>query len=507
VFQTSHPVAGKEFHDRTAELSRLEQFVADLRVGSARWLAIIGPRKVGKTSLLLELSRRATDIEFVLADTQEHPDATEVFRIAALRALDQVLGAELGGSLEILVASGGNVDEALDRSATFGKFPPALKTAVRAVSRGKLDDELVRLCLDLPEKLAQALDRRIVIAIDEFQELAAVRGADPLPLVRSIWQRHRHVSYVVSGSGRSLLEEMATSKHSPFFQHFQLMHVGAFARADAIDLLVRESPAGRAIPRALAEKVVDTFGGHPFYLQLFGEELTTREPPYDEHAMKSAVQAVLFSRSGRLALYLQLAFDHAVGKSTYLAAVLDALSEGPQRQTDVATRIGASTADTARYLERLGDVVRRRDDGLYELDDPVFALWLRWRRPGGSVVPMTIIGDAAEREVAATLARLGMDLVYQSRGSRGAFDLLATRGARQLAIQVKRSPLPLVFSKTEWKRMQADAKRFGWRWTIASVSTDGVITFLDPARASSGKTIRLAEKAAIDNIVEWIDRE
>jgi Holliday junction resolvase len=216
---------------------------------------------------------------------------------------------------------------------------------------------------------------------------------------------------------------------------------------------------------------------------------------------------VLFSRSGRLALYLQLAFDHAVGKSTYLAAVLDALSEGPQRQTDVATRIGASTADTARYLERLGDVVRRRDDGLYELDDPVFALWLRWRRPGGSVVPMTIIGDAAEREVAATLARLGMDLVYQSRGSRGAFDLLATRGARQLAIQVKRSPLPLVFSKTEWKRMQADAKRFGWRWTIASVTPDGAITFLDPARASSGKTIRLAEKAAIDNIVEWIDRE
>ena len=49
-----------------------------------------------------------------------------------------------------------------------------------------------------------------------------------------------------------------------------------------------------------------------------------------------------------------------------------------------------------------------------------------------------------ERVVAEHLARSGFELVYQSRGSRGAFDLLATRGAQQLGVQVKRSPLPLI---------------------------------------------------------------
>jgi Holliday junction resolvase len=173
---------------------------------------------------------------------------------------------------------------------------------------------------------------------------------------------------------------------------------------------------------------------------------------------------------------------------------------------EVAARIGASTADTARYLERLGDVVRKRDDGAYELDDPVFALWLRWRRPGGSVVPMTVIGDAAEREVATLLAHLGFELVYQSRASRGSFDLLATRGAVQLGVQVKRSPLPLRIEPATWQRMSADAKRFGWRWTVASVDASGAAKFLDPRKARRGKGIRIGDEAVIDNLVAWVDQ-
>lgn len=222
-------------------------------------------------------------------------------------------------------------------------------------------------------------------------------------------------------------------------------------------------------------------------------------------ALKDALQDVPFSRTGRLALYLQLGFDRIVGRSTYLAAVLDALSDAPLRMTDIASRIHATTADTSRYLERVGDAIRKREDGRYELDDPVLGLWLRWRRPGGTVVPMTVIGDAAERDVATLLAHMGFDLVYQSRASRGAFDLLATRGASQLGIQVKRSALPLSFSRTAWQRMSADARRLGWRWVIAVVDPAGKILFLDPKKAQRRKTVRLAESASIENLLAWID--
>lgn len=506
MFQTSHPVSGTGFHDRRAELERLAAFVAELRTGTSRWLAIIGPRKVGKTSLIVELSRRITDVDFVVIDTQEaSPPSLELFRTCALRVVDQLLGRELENSLEVLAAVGGDLDAALDASAAFAALPAKLRTTIRSLSRAEMTDDFARLCLDLPEQLAEALERHIVVAIDEFQELAGLTRGDVLPLVRSVWQRHRRVGYVVSGSGRTLLENMITRKHSPFFQHFTLMHIEPFGRDDAIALLTEERTPARRIPVALAERAVAALGGHPFYLQLIGEALTSREPPYDDAALKDALQEVLFSRTGRLALYLQLGYDRTVGRSAYLALLLDALSDGPLRMTDIAGRIHATTADTARYLERIGDAVRKRDDGRYELDDPVFGLWLRWRRPGGTVVPMTVIGDAAERDVATHLAHMGFDLVYQSRASRGAFDLLATRGAAQLGIQVKRSAPPLSFSRTEWQRMAADAKRLGWRWAIASVDPDATIRFLDPAKARRGKPIRIGEAARVENLVAWID--
>lgn len=56
---------------------------------------------------------------------------------------------------------------------------------------------------------------------------------------------------------------------------------------------------------------------------------------------------------------------------------------------------------------------------------------------------MSVVGNEAEIAVARDLSELGFDLVYQSRTSRGAFDLLAIRGSEQVGIQVKRSARPL----------------------------------------------------------------
>ncbi len=66
-----------------------------------------------------------------------------------------------------------------------------------------------------------------------------------------------------------------------------------------------------------------------------------------------------FSRTGRLGLYFENEFDKVVGKAATLAAVLEALADGPLRGIDIAKAIRASTGSTSQYLDRLGDVVRR----------------------------------------------------------------------------------------------------------------------------------------------------
>src|SRR5262245_55147136 len=128
MFQSNQPVSGLAFHDRAAELGRLQTLADDLRKGSPRWLAIIGPRKIGKTSLILELSRRAGEVAIVPVDTQEvSPLSWEIFRLYALRAADVMLGKELQASLEVTAATGGDLDAVLDASGTLAALPASLR--------------------------------------------------------------------------------------------------------------------------------------------------------------------------------------------------------------------------------------------------------------------------------------------------------------------------------------------------------------------------------------------
>ena len=513
MFHTSVPATDQVFFDRAIELARLDALLARVQARAPEWLAIVGTRKVGKTSLLLEWERRLADprLACVIVDVMEvAPPSRELFRIYALRVVDRVLGDEAGAGLIELASQPARYRSALQQSPRFDHLPPNIRADILELPERSLDGPGITSCLDLPERIAKALDLRIVIAIDEFQELASLEAArprlDPFAMMRSIWQRHRHVAYVISGSARTMLTELVTSEHSPFFQHFSLMELAPFRRDDAIAMLVDAAPPDRSIDRELAERVVDVIGGHPFYLQLVGETLTAMQPPIDDIAFKEALGQLLFVRTGRLALYFENEYRRAIGRSASHAAILAAVAAAPRKLGELATAIKAATGAATSYLDRLGDVVVRGDDDRWRLADPVFALWLRWRSPGGAAVPMTVVGDEAERAAAEALARLGFDLVYQSRASRGAFDLLATRGARQLGVQVKRTELPAHVRVTEWKRMRAEGTRLGWQWAIAAVAPDGVVHFLDPRKARARRGITLGPAAVIDNVLLWLDR-
>jgi Holliday junction resolvase len=512
MFRTNQPVSEAAFFDRDSELGRLRVLLEELAGGVPSWLCVLGPRKIGKTSLILECARRAagSGVTIVAIDaTEDAPPSIEFFRRYALRVLDAVFAAEIGESPEALAREPNAFRTALMGAPRFGTLDATTRRFVFALPDTTLDSGFIRQCLELPERLATALDLPLLVAIDEFQELAALSskrgGMEPYTVMRSVWQRQKRTAYVISGSGRSMLERLVTAKSSPFFHHFDLMNLGPLPVDAAVQLLVEGSPRPRQIPVELARQAVEVIGARPFYLQMLGDAIVQLEPPYDRSALKSALQDLLFSRTGRLSLYFENEFERLVGRSTNLASVLEAIATGPARLADVARAIGAPSGQTRGYVERLGDALVRRADGLYELEDPTFGLWLRWRRPGGSVVPMTMLGEDGERTVAEHLARCGFELVYQSRASRGAFDLLATRGAQQLGVQVKRTTLPLRFTREEWSCMVADAGRFGWRWIVAVTSPEGAVTLLDPARAARGRTVRLDAQAAIDNIVAWVD--
>jgi AAA+ ATPase superfamily predicted ATPase len=514
MFRTNVPATSAAFHDRADELRRLESLIDDLEHGKTSWIALLGARKIGKTSLLLELQRRRhrAGLAFAVLDSfEERPVSAAIFRRLALRVADAFLSRGLGASLESLAARPDEYRAALSEAGALSRAPRELRSWMLSLADARIDRSFVEEALKLPQRLAEALGARCVVAWDEFQEVSQLSGTrtgtDLLALARAIWQKHDRVAYLVSGSERTMLRNMVASRTSPFFQHFSLMELGPMRGSDALELLRQHAPPDRPIPIAVAKRAVSLLGGHPFYLQLFGETLTAREPPYDASALKNAFSELLFSNTGRLSMYFAREHDQIVGRASTLGAALQALCTGPSRLSDIASAMGAPTGATVGYIERLGEAVRRNEQGLYELTDPVFGLWLRWRKPGGTIVPMSVIGDEAELEVARALAAMGFELVYQSRASRGAFDLLAIRAGQHLGVQVKRTSLPLRFKKAEWNRMVADAARLDWRFVIAVVTPppQGRVLLLDPAAARVGRTVVMDQDGAIDNLLKWID--
>jgi Holliday junction resolvase len=510
VFLTSTPVTDDGFHDRAGELKQLIERIDHLRAGTPRWLAVLGVRRVGKTSLLLELVRRNRhrDVRFVVLDCfEEQPLGFDIFRRLALRTVDAFFGRELGMSLEALASRPDEYRAVLPEAKGFSDLDRALRADLLSLCVAPANVKTAELALGLADRLAAATQQYCVVAWDEFQELAklpAARGG-VLSLARAIWQRHRRTTYFICGSERGLLRQLVTSERSPFFQHFDFMELGPMNPADAQALLEESGPPGRAIPAIVAKQAVEILGGNPFYLQLFGEVLTAGDPPYDVGLVRQVYSELLFNRTGRLSLYFAREFDRLVGSAATLANTLEALADGPLRTMDVAHRTSASSGAVSRYLARLGDAVIRGEDQRWSLADPVFGLWLRWKQPGGTVVPMTVIGDEAELEIARRLSTLGFELVYQSRASRGAFDLLGVRAGIQVGIQVKRSDFPVRFSRSAWARLHSDARRLGWRWLVAVVTPASQVRFFDPARARVGAAVTFSEGSALENVLVWLE--
>jgi Holliday junction resolvase len=280
------------------------------------------------------------------------------------------------------------------------------------------------------------------------------------------------------------------------------MTLGPFERREALHLLrSRSEGEQRPIPRDICEGILDTVGTCPFYLQIIGAELC-RMPAIDQGAFKVALQRVLFDADGRLHLYFGNLVSKIVGRSASIERTLIALAARPGRLSDVAGRLGVAAGTLKSWIDRCRDLVEV-ENAVYRINDPCLALWLRAKSDEGAVLPAVVLGNEAEKRVARQMAPAGFELVFQSRASRGAFDLLAVRGSVEVGVQVKKASRPFYLSKDELGRMKHWSKRLGWVPVLALVEEDEVLFYNVAARRPSGKGCRFdARTPRIENLLD-----
>ena len=253
-------VSGQTFFDR----AKVKLDIRNVLDGGSNVL-LYGPRRYGKSSLMGEV---LSDIraeggfcaELNMMDIASLEDFVARFARVVYRELSPVSGALnlVAGFLKRMSPSVG-----LDEDGR-----PELRISF---SSGKATIDNLREVLMLPERLCGD-KRRMVIAIDEFQEVAELgMGAQFERTMRSVVEKQKNVSYVFLGSKTHILERMFASKSRPFYhsaQKFLLLRPPE--DESAAFLMDRFSSVSMKLSRSLAEKMVRMVDNVPYYLQALG---------------------------------------------------------------------------------------------------------------------------------------------------------------------------------------------------------------------------------------------
>lgn len=229
------------FHGRRSEV---EQILGLLRNGQS--VSLIGPRRIGKSSILLHLCR---------------PYVREQYGLQPPNALFVMLDCqELGGSppeevYETLLM--GLVDAASDADLTL---EPAQKPGTyRALDRA------------LHQISKQHVP--VVVLLDEFELLAANEHLTPYFFARLRGLTTKYGLAYLTTSQRPLFAITAEEEilSSPFFNIFVTLPLGLFSHEEAVTLFNdRLESSSISFPPDLIDHLLTLVGPHPFFLHIAG---------------------------------------------------------------------------------------------------------------------------------------------------------------------------------------------------------------------------------------------
>lgn len=214
-FQFGTLATNENFIDRQEDRALLKQLLS-----SHINVMLISPRRWGKSSLvkraMSELAGEDNNVRICYIDAFSIGSESEFYRTFASQVIACASSKMerwiedakkfLTGVIPQVVIN----DQVTDFMAFDLKFVPQ--------ERDKM------AILQLPELLAKEKGIRIIVCIDEFQQLANLpEYKDMEGKMRSVWQQQQLTSYCLYGSKRNMMLNIFNNSNSPFYRFGQVI--------------------------------------------------------------------------------------------------------------------------------------------------------------------------------------------------------------------------------------------------------------------------------------------
>jgi len=388
------PVPAAVLIDRDEIVNKLVKDISNSRIHPS--FALLGYRRIGKTSILLkvkeELERR--ELVVVYFDVKERATDPEGF----LRDLEEELLSAysnyLGGFQKVALKASGLpraiAQKVIDLVSSVESFGVELSPDGTIMPKIKLGDKseedfakLFRSVFKTADVIAERAKKRVVLIFDEFQDILRLKEykglKNVLDLYRGALQKRGNVCHIISGSRVHMLRSIFEEPGSPLFQHFTSETIGDLDESYATKLFSsvvenREIGVGKEELRKSGKKIFSLVGGHPYYIILLAEAWDGKS------SLENTFERLIAAPTGSLYIYANYVIAEDLGKATggpMLNKIVRVIAqEGkPMESSEIARKVGKPQNYIQSYLRHLSDydVITRVDRGVYRLVDNVIS--------------------------------------------------------------------------------------------------------------------------------------
>lgn len=352
------------FCDREKELKTLENHIRN-----DRNIVLYAWRRLGKSALILRLFEElenSKEFETLYIDflaTQNLDEAIEAIA-SSIYAKYGKTSSGIGSAMSRLLSSIG---------ATL-KFN--YLTGLPEFSISQKNPERAKESLQSLGEFLKNRKKRIVVAIDEFQQIQNYENTDAEAIFRTWVQQMPEVRFIFSGSHRHMMEAMFTKIKRPFYHSAYLESLKPIALEPYSDFIQGHfCKAKKEINQESIQKIYEWSRGQTFTIQLVCNQLYANCHRVLENDVLKVFSQVLDQQGG---VYAN--FQKILTKTQW--NVLKAIAKAEPLENPFASefllnyQLGAhSSVRTAlKALEKMELVIE--DDGAYFVQDVLLARWL-----------------------------------------------------------------------------------------------------------------------------------
>ena len=360
-------VGGDNFTDRIEETKRIKlDFENGINV------ILISPRRMGKTSLIKKVISEmdSPEIKVVYMDIYDCRSEYDFYNRFA-----ETMMKSTGNQLEQVME---NIKRFLVRVSPKLLFSPEPNSEF-SVSLGITPkDYSPEEILDLPERIAKEQGIRIVVCIDEFQQIGEF--ADSLTVqkrLRGVWQHHQHVSYCFFGSKKHLMENIFQSRRMPFYQFGEMLHLKCIPTEYWVPFICsRFEKYGKKISEEYAARICHTVKNYSSYVQqLAWNVMAETEIEVNEESFTEGFNALLEQNSS---LFIQQTEGLTTYQLNFIRLLCNGIHSGFNTQSVVELYSLGSKSNVDRIKKCLIDreLITIEKEGVF-LADCVFELWFK----------------------------------------------------------------------------------------------------------------------------------